>query len=154
MAYPVGAPDVCSEGNTPGLHTGFSPFKLSYGRRPRGILDLVKEKWESGKDEAQSYVKQSLEMRERLTLVSGLAKEALGKAQSYQKARYDRMVRPRTFETGQRVILFLPSDTVKLFAKWQGPYKVLWKVKEVDYEIETPDRKKHKQVFHANLLRA
>jgi hypothetical protein len=30
----------------PQSFTGFSPFKLLYGRRPRGLLDLTKEVWE------------------------------------------------------------------------------------------------------------
>ena len=34
---------------------GVSPFEMMYGWSPRGILDLVKEKWQSGKDEAQKW---------------------------------------------------------------------------------------------------
>jgi len=28
------------------MSTGFSPFELSYGRQPRGLLDIAKEAWE------------------------------------------------------------------------------------------------------------
>ena len=31
----------------PQASTGFSPFELLYGRRPRGLLDIAKEDWES-----------------------------------------------------------------------------------------------------------
>ena len=50
--------------------TGFSPFEIIYGWNPRGILDLVKEKWESGKDEAQLTVQHVIEMREHLRRVA------------------------------------------------------------------------------------
>ena len=32
----------------PQASTKFSPFELLFGRKPRGILDLVKENWEMG----------------------------------------------------------------------------------------------------------
>ncbi len=32
----------------PQASTGFSPFKLLYGRQPRGVLDVLRETWEDG----------------------------------------------------------------------------------------------------------
>ena len=46
----------------PQASTGFSPFEMMYGWNPRGMLDLVKEKWENRKDEAQIVVQQVIEM--------------------------------------------------------------------------------------------
>ena len=77
----------------PQASTGFTPFEMIYGWNPRGILDLVREKWENGKDEAQTVVKHVMEMREYLQRIAGIAKENLLKAQEGQKCRYDAKVK-------------------------------------------------------------
>lgn len=132
----------------PQASTGFSPFELLYGRNPRGVLDLLKDQWEQGESDAQTTVKQVLEMREHLETTQTLAKQALQSNQKQQKRRYDQRVKPRTLEPGQKVLLLLPSDSAKLFAQWQGPYEVIRQVSPVDYEIKMHDKKKHSNIRH------
>lgn len=50
-------------------------------------------------------------------------------------------------------MLLLSTCEKKLIAKWQGPFEVLRKMGEVDYEIRMPGRKPETKVFHANLLK-
>ena len=38
----------------PQASTGFSPFELLYGRRPKGVLDLIKETWEEGSSDSKT----------------------------------------------------------------------------------------------------
>ena len=137
----------------PQASTGFSPFEMMYGWNHRGILDLVKDKWESGKDESQIVVQQLIEMHEHLRKAAEIARENLLKVQHGQKRRCDTKVKPRQFEPGQKVLLFMPAENAKLFAKWQGPYEVLQRIGPVDYEILMPDKKKKKGVFYVNLLK-
>ncbi|MGH0180819.1 UNVERIFIED_CONTAM: hypothetical protein FKN15_013733 [Acipenser sinensis] len=44
----------------PQSSTGFSHFELLYGRKPRGVLDLVKEGWEEQNKDAKNIVKYEL----------------------------------------------------------------------------------------------
>ena len=71
------APLMFAVREVPQASTGFMPFEMMYGWNPRGILDLVKEKWESGKDEVQTNVKHVIEIREHLRMVASMAKENL-----------------------------------------------------------------------------
>ena len=84
---------------------------------------------------------------------TALAQGHLRKAQSSQKAWYDRKARTREFEPGQEVLLLLPTSESKLLAKWHGPYKITRKVGPVTYELFMPERSKKHQKFHVNLLK-
>lgn len=116
--------DVCNQRGTSGLHR-FSPFELLYGRNPRGILDLVRESWEEGKDEAQTLVKPVIETREHLRIAAGMARQNLEKAQKEQKSQYDKRVRVRESLPGQKVLLLFPTENGKLFTRWQGTNEVV-----------------------------
>lgn len=52
----------------------------------------------------------------------------------------------------QWVSLLLPTSKKKLQVKWQGPYVVQHRVREVDYERDIPY--KYVKLFHVNLLKA
>ena len=51
------------------------------------------------------------------------------------------------------MLVLLPTRTEKLLAKWKGPYKVLRKVRRVNYEIAVPGGRKEKKLFHVNMLK-
>ncbi len=93
-----------------------------------------------------SYV---LAMREKLAWMAELVQQNLGKAQVQQKAWYDRNARSRELQPGDDVLVLLPSSTKKLFAQWQGPYKVKRKVGKVNYEVEMPGIKEETQTGSA-----
>lgn len=63
-------------------------------------------------------------MQERLTRMTELVQENLGRVQKVQKNWYDRNARLREFEPGDSVLVLLPTSTSKLRAQWQGPYEV------------------------------
>ena len=43
----------------PQASTEFSPFELLFGRKPRGVLDLIKENWEEGPCPSKSEILQA-----------------------------------------------------------------------------------------------
>ena len=75
------------------------------------------------------------------------------KAQTRQKAWYDRTARHRKLKEGDQVLVFLPTSTSKLLARWQGPYPVINAVGSVNYLIDMYDRRKRRRVFHVNMLK-
>lgn len=142
----------------PQASTGFSPFELLYGWPVQGPLDLLKQKWEDpGAEkvtEGKGVVHYVLQMRERLDQYREEARLNLLDAQRAQKRWYDQKARQRSFEPGQKVLLLLPSSSSKLLAKWQGPFVVTRKMGPTTYEVLHPEKGKHKQTYHVNLLKA
>lgn len=53
---------------------------------------------------------------------------------------------------GQKVLLLLSSASEKLLVKWQGPFEIIARKEEVDWEIYIPNVG-NKQ-YHVNLLKA
>jgi transposase InsO family protein len=72
----------------PQSSTGFSPFKLLYGRRPRGLLDLAKEVWEVQPTPLCSVVEHMEMMREWMTAIWPVVREHMEKAQRAQAQVY------------------------------------------------------------------
>ena len=50
-------------------------------------------------------------------------------------------------------MVLLPTSTSKLLAQWQGPYPVIRRIGNANYEIDMTDRRKRKRIFHVNMLR-
>ena len=49
--------------------------------------------------------------------------------------------------------MLLPTSTNKLLSQWHGPYEVTRVIGKVDYEIEMPERRRKKDIFHINMLK-
>ena len=137
----------------PQASTGFSPFELLYGRRPRGLLDIARDAWESQPSPHRTVVEHVEQMRGRMAQIWPVVREHLGRAQQAQARVYNRGAKLRTFNPGDQVLVLVPTAECKFLAKWQGPYDVIDRVGEVNYRVRQPGRRKTIQVYHINLLK-
>ncbi|MDA3086465.1 RNase H-like domain-containing protein [Campylobacter sp. CS_ED1] len=132
---------------------GFSPFELVFGHSVRGPLKLLKEKLLDEDESQLSLLQYVSDFRERLTDVCDLARSNLENAQSKMKDRYDVKTVDRSFEPGDSVLALLPIPGSPLQARYFGPYIVDKKVSDLNYVINTPGRRKQKQMCHVNMLK-
>uniref|UniRef100_A0A8C5FTF6 Integrase catalytic domain-containing protein n=1 Tax=Gadus morhua TaxID=8049 RepID=A0A8C5FTF6_GADMO len=137
----------------PQASTGFSPFELLHGRRPRGVLDLIKENWKEGSSDSKNGIQYVIDLRAKLHSLGVMSREHLHQAQENQKRLYDKGTRLRNLTLGEKVLVLLPTSSTKLLAKWQGPFVVTRRVGNVDYEVVRPDRGDSRQIYHINLLK-
>ena len=137
----------------PQASTGFSPFELVYGRNVRGPLDILKESWVAKPRSPESVVSYVLMIQERLQKLRDIVRENLENAQATQKQWYDRNARHREFKPGDQVLILLPTSNNKLLAEWRGPYPIMRKVSDVNYEVKLTDGRRRNCIFHVNMLR-
>ena len=50
------------------------------------------------------------------------------------------------------MLILLPTATTKLQARWQGLYKIIKPVGEVNYLVRLHGRRKKQGVYHVNML--
>ena len=100
-----------------------------------------------------SVISHILSIRGRIKRMKELADINLLETQKQQKKWYDKNSRKGVFFPSDRVLLLLPSNSNKLLAKWQGPFKVLEQVGDLDYLIEMPNRRRRKGLFHINVFK-
>lgn len=70
------------------------------------------------------------------------------------KRYYDKKVKHRVFNPGDKVLVLLPLLGSALQAQYSGPYVVERPVGECDYLVRTPDRKRKIRLCHVNLLKS
>ena len=85
--------------------------------------------------------------------MTNIVKDNVRKAQRQQKTWYDKTARETELKSGEEALVLLPTSSNKLLAQWQGPYRVTCKVGKVDYEIDMPNKRNRKKVFHVNMLK-
>ena len=76
------------------------------------------------------------------------ARSNLKSAQSKMKLHYDENAQNRNFEPGDKVLALLPIPGRPLQARYDGPYTVDKTLSDVNYIVNTPGRRKRKQLCH------
>ena len=132
---------------------GFSPFELVFGHSVRGPLKLFKEKLLSHDDVSLNLLQYVSDFRTKLSNACEMAKSNLKLAQNSMKQRYDQNSVSRSFKPGDKVLALLPVPGRPLQARYFGPYIVDKKMSDLNYVLQTPDRRKHKQMCHINMLK-
>ena len=133
---------------------GCSPFEMLYGRKVRGPLRVIKEKFITPVSDKSLTVTQYLKnLRATLDQVRNLAKQNFKSAQDKMKLTFDKKAKLREFNVGDKVLAYFPVAGSPLSAKFHGPYVIERKINKVNYIITTPDRRKSNQSIHINLLK-
>ena len=132
---------------------GFSPFELVFGHTVRGPLKLLKEKFLSDDDSSLNLLQYVSDFKNRLSKACEAARSNLKSAQSKMKLGYDENAQDRNFEPGDKVLALLPIPGKPLQARYYGPYTVDKKLSDVNYIVNTPGRRRQKQLCHINMLK-
>ena len=136
--------------DVPNKSTGFSPFELLFGRRPRGPLDLIADHWTEKADQAEKSVFQYIcDLKEFFKEAAVLVEENVETAARSNKKYKDRGARSRKFKVNDEVLLLLPDTCNKLLMGWKGPYRVT-ECRNNDYVLDIEGKAK---LYHANLLK-
>jgi transposase InsO family protein len=101
---------------------GFTPFELVFGHNVRGPLKLLKEKLLVDDDSSLNLFQYVSDFRTKLTKACDLARKNLKSAQKCMKEKYDKTTVKRSFQTGDKVLAFLPVPGTPLHARYFGPY--------------------------------
>ena len=110
---------------------------------------MLREEWEASKNSGEGVLSNVLKVRERLEEMSELVSENVRGHRSVNSYGMIRMLE-RELETGEEVLVLLPTTSNKLLAQWQGPYHVLCRVGDINYGVYMTD--KRKTIFHVNML--
>ena len=106
--------------------TGVEPCLLTFGRRMRTPLQILKDNWIDRKplplDIAKSTSEYLRELETNLEISCEFANEHAELAQQRYSDRYNLRSRVKSFVPGDLVIYLAPSTTNKAFAQWQGPF--------------------------------
>ncbi|XP_033741736.1 uncharacterized protein LOC117328321 [Pecten maximus] len=136
----------------PHEETGFSPFEMLYGWPVRGSLHILEQAMTGEGELKISVIDHIVQMRERLASIRETVLENLTIKRQKTKQWYDSNATARELRPGDEVLLLIPSDSSKMVAQWKGPYRVVRKVNDVNYEVNVGGRRK-RVVYHINLLR-
>jgi hypothetical protein len=137
---------------TPNTTTGYSPFFLLHGREMT-LPSNEDLKAKVGKDD-RNLKQRIANLKSTLKLAYRSVRRANQKAYQTNKKYYDRKAKPREFKVGDFAYLYNPAIKPGLSRKfkkpWEGPFEVIARKSDINYEILNRNRK---QVVHINRLK-
>ena len=135
--------------------TGFSPYKLLFGREMRMPLDELVRFWKGKEVQNEMEITEHIEvMRANMEVVRDIAQQNEEREKRAQKHYHDRKVVERKFEVGDFVLVFRPTQKNKLLNEWQGPFIVTKQITEVTYQVDTGASGKRHKTFHVNAMKS
>ncbi|KAG1664755.1 hypothetical protein GQR58_019691 [Nymphon striatum] len=118
------------------------------------LFERVVDDVETSIDPICYFTKNGILLRKyRLSKACNFAHSNLKSVQSKMKSRYDKNTTVRSFSVGDKVLSLLPIPGSSLQAKYHGPYTIDKRLSELNYIINTPDRRKSEQLCHINMLK-
>jgi len=134
--------------------TRFSAHELVFSRKLRGLLEIARESYTS-EDGAQEHLNvPTVKYLENLQFYVHAALNAAhhntGEAQEQKKSHFDKRSCVRELEPGELVFVLQPTCANKLMANWKGPYKVLRRLHNNNYEIQIGRRT---AILHVSSMR-
>ncbi len=135
--------------------TGFSPYKLLFGREMRMPLDELVRFWKGKEVQSEMDITEHIEvMRANMEVVRDIVQQNEEREKRAQKHYHDRKVVERKFEVGDFILVFRPTQKNKLLKEWQGPFIVTKQITEVTYQVDTGASGKHHKTFHVNAMKS
>ena len=117
-------------------HTGFSPYRLLFGREAMTDLELMFGK-PNQPSEFKDYDDYAVKLRDRIQQATRWAQENIGGAVRRQRRAYCQA--KKVYVPGQRVWLFTPrrkiGESGKYKVLWTGPYTVTRAINDLTYEL-------------------
>lgn len=102
---------------------------------------------------ARNKIQYVFDLRAKLHTLGQLTEENLLQGQDHQSWLHNRDTQLWEFALGYKVLDLPPMSSSKLLVKWQGPFEVTQRVREVDYEVRQTDRGDAFQRYHLNFLK-
>ena len=137
------------------VSTGETPFLMNFGEEMRLPLDVMVGATGDPGPDMNNFVQ---DLREELEAAFWRARTNVGLAQKRQRAHYDTNMKNGSFKVGDLVLLrdhrIRPDEVSKFHRKWKGPYRILEKLNEVNYRVETVGQGRlRKSVVHLNNIK-
>ena len=144
------APLVYAYNSTKHGSTGYSPYYLMFGRKPRLTADVTLglDKLEK---EPKPYAAYADNLRAQLAHAYDLASEAMHKRAEYNKKSYDRYAKENSLKAGDRVLVrnLSTRGKHKLQDRWEAtPYIIIRKVRELPVYTPSNQRVEERREYY------
>ncbi len=137
----------------PHSDSGFSPFDLVYGFHVRTPLDALYHGLYESESDKLGVCEWVMTVAERLERMRDNAALRSVKGRESRLLYLNRGTKLRVFKVGELVLYRVPGMSCKLAASWEGPYKVLERMGDVNYRIGKIGAERHSKVVHVNCLK-
>ena len=134
--------------------TKYSPYYMLHGREPRLLPDLSLYQPPIMSRDTEEHFQHTVKS---VKLAHQLAKENIEKQQLRMKLQFDKKSSVRSFNVGDKVLVYTPKTkkglSKKLLHFWHGPYVITEQLSPVNYKIQAMHTPSKSEVVHVNKLK-